>query len=153
MTSLDNIDPVVTTRNIFSRLATGETSFNFFGRRRIAFVLSLGLVVVTIGSLLFQGLNLGLDFKGGVAWQVPVSETMDSDVARQTLEDNGIDAANAKIQILDSGSVQTIRVQVGDQTTQTRERVAQDLAVRAGVDNDEVSVNSVSSSWQCFTMS
>ncbi|MFM8856354.1 MAG: protein translocase subunit SecF, partial [Actinomycetota bacterium] len=101
----------------------------------------------TVASLLFQGLNLGLDFKGGVAWQVPVTETMDSDIARQALEDNGIDAANAKIQVLDSGSVQTIRIQVGDQTTETREKVVQDLAARAGVNNDDVSVNSVSSSW------
>jgi preprotein translocase subunit SecF len=88
-----------------------------------------------------------LDFKGGVAWQVPVTETMDSDIAREILEDNGIDATNAKIQVLDSGSVQTIRLQVGDQTTEIRERVVQELAARAGVDNDDVSVNSVSSSW------
>jgi preprotein translocase subunit SecF len=72
---------------------------------------------------------------------------MDSDVARRTLEDNGIDAVNAKIQILDSGSVQSIRIQVGDQSAETREKVVQDLASRAGVDNDDVSVNSVSSSW------
>lgn len=147
MTSSGQFDPVVKGHNIFSRLAAGETSFNFFGRRRIAFALSLALVVATAASLLFQGLNLGLDFKGGVAWQVPVTETMDSDVARRTLEDNGIDAVNAKIQILDSGSVQSIRIQVGDQTTETRENVVQDLAVRAGVENDDVSVNSVSSSW------
>lgn len=147
MTSTGHSDPVVNQRNIFSRLAAGETSFNFFGRRRIAFAISLGLVVATVASLLFQGLNLGLDFKGGVAWQVPVTETMDSDIARQALEDNGIDAANAKIQVLDSGSVQTIRIQVGDQTTETREKVVQDLAARAGVNNDDVSVNSVSSSW------
>ena len=147
MTTNVHSDPVVNHRGIFSRLAAGETSFNFFGRRRIAFALSLGLIVATAASLLFQGLNLGLDFKGGVAWQVPVTETMDSDIARQTLEDNGIEAANAKIQILDSGSVQSIRVQVGDQTAETREKVVQDLAARAGVENDDVSVNSVSSSW------
>ncbi|MEN9801646.1 MAG: putative protein-export rane protein SecF, partial [Actinomycetota bacterium] len=78
MTSNGQSDPVVNGRNIFSRLAAGETSFNFFGRRRIAFAVSLALVVATGASLLFQGLNLGLDFKGGVAWQVPVTETMDS---------------------------------------------------------------------------
>jgi len=147
MTSTGYSESAVKQRSIFSRLAAGETSFNFFGRRRIAFALSLGLLVATVASLLFQGLNLGLDFKGGVAWQVPVTETMNSDIARLTLEDNGIEAVNAKIQILDSGSVQSIRIQVGDQTTEKRETVVQDLAARAGVENDDVSVNSVSSSW------
>lgn len=147
MTSNTDTKPGVSQRSIFSRLAAGETSFNFFGRRKIAFALSLGLVVATGASLLFQGLNLGLDFKGGVAWQVPVTETMDSEIARETLEDNGIESANAKIQVLDSGSVQSIRIQVGDQSTELRERVAQDLASRAVVENEDVSVNSVSSSW------
>ncbi len=133
--------------SIFTRLSDGETSFNFFGRRRIAFTLSVLVVIMTIGSLLAQGLNLGLDFKGGVAWQVPVTDSMDADVARTVLEDNGISSSNAKIQILQSGSTSSIRLQVGDQTTEVREQVVSDLASRAGVAVDEVSVNSVSSSW------
>jgi preprotein translocase subunit SecF len=147
VTSDSNETVWVENKSIFARLAAGETSFNFFGKRRIAFGFSLVLVVVTIVSLLAQGLNLGLDFKGGVAWQVPVTETMDVDIARDVLADNGIEASNAKIQILDSGSVQTIRVQVGDQPADVREKVVNDFADRAGVAVDDVSVNSVSSSW------
>lgn len=134
-------------RRIWSRLAEGETSFDFFGRRWIAFSISLALVAATLVSLLFQGLNLGLDFKGGVAWQVPSTATMSTDVARGVLDSNGIDSANAKIQVLDSGSQQSLRVQVGDQSAEIREKVAIELAQRAGVDKAEVSVNSVSSSW------
>ncbi len=137
----------VSQKNIFKRLAAGQTSFNFFGRRRIAFGFSLLLVVATVMSLAFQGLNLGLDFKGGVAWQVPATATMDVDIARSVLEENGVSASNAKIQTLDSGSVRTIRLQVGDQPADVRENIVEALATRAGVAVDEVSVNSVSSSW------
>jgi preprotein translocase subunit SecF len=147
MTSDSNETAWVQDKKIFARLAAGETSFNFFGKRRIAFGISLGLVVVTVVSLLAQGLNLGLDFKGGVAWQVPITETMDADIAREVLADNGVPASNAKIQILDSGSVQTVRIQVGDQPADVRERVVSDFADRADVEVDDVSVNSVSSSW------
>ncbi|MEY3656202.1 MAG: putative protein-export rane protein SecF, partial [Actinomycetota bacterium] len=55
-----------------SRLFRGETTINFYGRRNIGFAASGLLVLVTIGSLFFQGLNLGMDFKGGVAFEVPV---------------------------------------------------------------------------------
>lgn len=147
MTNAFNETETIEQGSIFSRLAEGRTSFNFFGKRRIAFGISLAIVVATVASLLFQGLNLGLDFKGGVAWQVPVTESMNEDVARAVLDENGITSSNAKIQILDSGSVQTIRIQVGDQPADVRERVVAELAERADVAVDEVSVNSVSSSW------
>lgn len=134
-------------KSIFARLSQGETSFDFFGSRRIPFAFSFMLVLATVGSLLFQGLNLGLDFEGGVAWQVPVTSSMDADVARDVLDENGVPSANAKIQILDSGSTQTVRIQVGDQTAEVREAIVAALAIQADVDVQEVSVNSVSSSW------
>ena len=130
-----------------ARLFAGETSFNFFGRRRIAFIASILLIVITLGSLVARGLNLGIDFQGGVAWQVPKSESLTVDDVRSVLEENGIRADNAKIQTLDSGSQQTIRIQVGDQTEEVRIAVQEELAAAAEVDANEVSVSSVSSSW------
>lgn len=134
-------------RNIFSRLSSGETSFDFFGRRWIAFGFSLLLIVATVVSLAFQGLNLGLDFKGGVAWEVPATQSMNVDVARDILEQNGVESANAKIQTLDSASTRSIRIQVGDQDVEVQQTIVQALADRAGVEAGQVSVDSVSSSW------
>lgn len=134
-------------KSLIRRLVDGETSFDFFGRRRIAFVISGVLVVLTVASLVTRGLNLGIDFEGGVAWQVPETESIDTEEVRGILEENGIPADNAKIQILDSGSQKTIRIQVGDQTEEVRQAVRDDLAAGAEVDSNEVSVSSVSSSW------
>ena len=47
------------------------------------------IVVITVVSLFAQGLNLGLDFEGGNAWDVPASDTFDIDEAEQVLPDNG----------------------------------------------------------------
>lgn len=134
-------------KSLLSRLFNGETSFNFFGRRRIAFAISLFFIVLTSVSLVTRGLNLGIDFQGGVAWQVPKTESMDATEARRILEANGVRSDNAKIQTLDSGSQQTIRIQVGDQTEDIRIAVRGDLAKQANVESGDVSVSSVSSSW------
>ena len=134
-------------RGPLGRLYHGETSFDFYGRRRIGFLFSGVLIVVTLASLLVSGLNLGIDFEGGVAWQVPATDSLDIDQARSILEDNGVDVANAKIQTLQSGSDESIRLQVGDQTVEVQNAVQNALAEKAGVDVNEVSVSSVSSSW------
>lgn len=140
-------DLVTSRRGILGRLYHGETSFDFVGRRKIGFAFSLILVLLTFGSLFTRGLSLGIDFEGGVAWQVPSSATMDVDAARSVLDDNGIQTENAKVQTLTSGTTTSIRIQVGDQTAEVRAKVQTELATKAVVDINEVSVSSVSSSW------
>jgi preprotein translocase subunit SecF len=138
---------VTSRRGILGRLYHGETSFDFVGKRKIGFAISLILIVLTLGSLFSRGLNLGIDFEGGVAWQVPSSDTMNVDAARAVLNDNGVPTENAKVQTLTNGSTSSIRIQVGDQTAEVRTKVQTDLATKAKVDVNEVSVSSVSSSW------
>lgn len=140
-------DTTSSQRGPLGRLYHGETSFDFYGRRRIGFLFSGVLIVVTLASLLVSGLNLGIDFEGGVAWQVPATDSLDIDQARSILEDNGVEVTNAKIQTLQSGSDESIRLQVGDQTVEVQNAVQNALAEKAGVDVNEVSVSSVSSSW------
>ena len=140
-------DLVTSRRGILGRLYHGETSFDFVGKRKIGFGFSLILVLLTLGSLFTRGLSLGIDFEGGVAWQVPSSATMDVDAARSVLDDNGIQTENAKVQTLTSGTTTSIRIQVGDQTAEVRAKVQAELATKAVVDINEVSVSSVSSSW------
>ena len=132
------------------RLYRGETTFDFIGRRMIGFAVSLVIVVAGAGSLLIQGLELGIDFRGGVAWEVPsnsaTGELTDED-ARAVLDANNIESTSAKIQFLTGTELQIMRVQVGDQTEQTRLAVQKSFAQLAKVPVEEVSVASVSSSW------
>ena len=131
---------------MFGRLYRGETTFNFVGRRWWGFGISIAFVVVTVVSLFAQGLNLGIDFKGGVAWEVPASTITVEDV-RDILDANEIPTSDAKIQILNGAEGQRIRAQVGEISTETRTVVQAALSVKAGVELQEVSVASVSSSW------
>ncbi len=150
----DTLEPTVTPvaeaahkrRSVFGRLYHGETSIDFWGKRRIGFIASGALIVLTVVSLLVQGLNLGIDFQGGVAWEVP-SADLTVDQVRAVLDEQGIDGGSAKIQELTSESGRRYRVQVGDQPQDTVVATQQALADAASVDIAEVSTTKVSASW------
>ncbi len=133
-------------RDRWGRLYHGETAVDFYGRRKWGLIFSGALLLITVISLIFNGLNLGIDFEGGVAWEVP-AQTFTIDQAAAVLEANGIDADSAKIQTLTSDSGTRLRIQVGDQPVEVVTAVQTALATAAAVDVEEVSSSSVSSSW------
>lgn len=62
---------------------------DFMGRRTLALILSGIMLLVSIGALLFQQLNLGLDFTGGTLIEVRYATAPALDGIRQTLEQSG----------------------------------------------------------------
>ena len=50
----------------------------FMSYRRFATIGSLALLILSIGSLSFKGLNLGLDFSGGTLIEVSYDDAADS---------------------------------------------------------------------------
>jgi preprotein translocase subunit SecF len=144
--STDVLPNVRQRRGIWGRLYHGETAIDFYGRRWWGLALSGLLVLITIVSLVTQGLNLGLDFKGGVAWEVPATN-LTVDQSRAILDAHGIDGSAAKVQERTSASGSVLLIQVGDQSVAKRQEVKEALAAAATVDAESVSVNSVSSTW------
>ncbi len=142
MTVIDQHDPTPKT-SIWHRLYHGETSFDFVGRRRVGFALSAAVIVLSIFSLAFRQLNLGIDFEGGVAWEFTAGPVT-TDQAAQVLADNGIDVRAAKIQTLSGSGGDRLRVQVGDQPTDVQIRIKEAFATASG---SEVSDNVVSPTW------
>ncbi len=128
------------------RLFEGQTSIDFIGRRRVGVIISVGLLAATVLSLLTQGLNLGIDFEGGVSWDVPANE-FDVDDAAGVLGDNGLSTEGARLQRRSSDSGDFIKVQVGDQTEEVGAELRAAFAEAANVPIDDVNVNLVSSSW------
>lgn len=128
------------------RLYHGETTYPFVERRRIGYIISGVAVALAIVSLSTRGLNLGLDFQGGVAWEVPAGDLSQEDV-EAVLTDQGLDPAAAKIQSLSGTEGRRWRVQVGDQPPEVTGDVQRAFAEAADVGLEEVSVASVSASW------
>jgi preprotein translocase subunit SecF len=144
--STDVLPNVNQRRGLGGRLYHGETAIDFYGRRWWGLGLSGLLLLITLVSLITQGLNLGLDFEGGVAWEVP-SNTLTIDEARATLDAHGINGSDAKVQERTSASGRILLMQVGDQSVAKRQEVKEALAAAAKIDPESVSVNSVSSTW------
>ncbi len=70
-----------------------ERNFDFMGKRRIALTLSSLLILISLGSLIFQGLKLGLDFTGGTLVEVGYDEPVDLAKVRRLLAGHGFEEA------------------------------------------------------------
>ena len=135
-------------KSAIGRLLNSQTAIDFYGRRKVGFTAAIVIVIITIVSLFTQGLNLGLDFEGGNAWDVPASDTFDIDEAEQVLKDNGIDTAGARIQRRSSESTDVITVQIEEVSNEKSSAItASDCADAAGVQPSAVSVAFTSSTW------
>lgn len=62
---------------------------DFMGWRRLAALLSIALVLGSLGSLFTQQLNWGLDFTGGTLVEVEFTEPADPEAIRQLLVEGG----------------------------------------------------------------
>ena len=122
-------------------LFRNEHHFDFPAMWRKALVGSAVLVLVSVGALVFRGLNLGIEFEGGTAWEVTAPGVSVADT-RDAL--GGTGAESGKIQTLGSDA---IRVRADLDTQEEVAAVTAALAELASVDVTDVSVTTVGPSW------
>ena len=122
-------------------LFRNEHHFDFPALWRKALVGSAVLVLVSVGALVFRGLNLGIEFEGGTAWEVTAPGVSVADT-RDAL--GGTGAESGKIQTLGSDA---IRVRADLDTQEEVAAVTATLAELASVDVTDVSVTTVGPSW------
>ena len=67
------------------QLLKEKTNFNFMSKRKIAAVFSVLLILASIGSLVTQGLNFGIDFTGGTMIELSYQEEAKLDNIRTKL--------------------------------------------------------------------
>ncbi|SHF54584.1 SecD/SecF fusion protein [Mariniphaga anaerophila] len=72
-----------------SKLTEGwlrHTSIKFLEKRKIAYIISGTLIVLSIGSLAIRGLNYGIDFRGGRTYVVRLDKDVEVGDVQQALE-------------------------------------------------------------------
>lgn len=71
-----------------------NTNINFVGRRKIAYVISLVLIIITVISVVYhKGLRYGVDFAGGTEIQVKFDQKVDVDNVQAGLRAINLDDA------------------------------------------------------------
>ena len=125
-------------------LYSGRVSFDFVGRRKLWYAISVAILVVCAVAFVVRGFNLGIEFKGGVEFTAQVHKANAAAVDDMTtaVEESGVTEAGDPI-VNTSGS-NSVRIQVSalsqDQAT-TIEKSLTDAGAT------EVSQNLVGPSW------
>ena len=122
-------------------LFRGEQNVDFPRLWRWALMGSLAAVVLSLASFALRGVDLGIEFNGGTAWEAP-AQGLSVASTRDALRSTG--AADAKIQTIGGDS---IRVRADTDSASEADAVRLALAEAAGVDASEVSVTTVGPSW------
>lgn len=73
-----------------------DLHLNFLKWRRLAFAISGMLIVISLTSLATRGLNLSLDFTGGIIAEVVFEEAPDINLVRQSMLSIGLDDAQVQ---------------------------------------------------------
>ncbi|MDB2482630.1 protein translocase subunit SecF [Gammaproteobacteria bacterium] len=88
-----------------------DIRFQFMKYRKVAAMASIALFTVSVLSLTFRGLSLGLDFSGGTLVEVTYETPVELESIRNTLIDNGYDDS----QVVNFGTNLDVLIKVADQ--------------------------------------
>ncbi len=92
-----------------------KSEIQFMGQRRGWLTLSALLILISLGSLLFRGLNFGVDFTGGLLMEVGFAKPVDLQVLRNDLNEAGY--VDAQVQSFGGASDVLIRMLPRDETS------------------------------------
>ena len=70
-----------------------KDNFDFMGKRKLAMIVSLALVLISLVLIVMRGLNFGIDFTGGTVVEMGYQQSADLDQIRNSLDENGFDRA------------------------------------------------------------
>ena len=124
------------------RLYSGETSFDFIGRRRRWYSISAVFILLSLAALIIQGLHLGIEFKGGSSYTVNKAG-ISVEEARASVADVGIEGEIIVQKIGDS----KVRIQTGALSSEQSKAVEAALTQAFSVDIESIDTQIVGPSW------
>ena len=132
--------------NFTHALYTGEISYGFIQRRKIWYTITAAVIIISFIGLLIRGLNLGIEFKGGVQFRAPahVATSTIDDVRKSVLSSGTPDMDATEVVSLGSDAVQVqTRALNNDETTKVQEAIAK----ATGTKMSSVTYSKVGSQW------
>ena len=124
---------------VWRKISRGETRIDFVGLRRRWFYTSAVFLVVSVAWVTALGLNLGLEFTGGV--QVQTENRNRVSVGELEAALAGMGVVDFRIQEIDDG--QGIRIQTGPVTSAVEDEMVASVAVLVGAPPEDVNRQAV----------
>src|SRR6056297_2121709 len=131
------------------RLVPQETSIDFFSRWKLWLGISGVMILVAIGSFAFQGLNFGIDFKGGTTIRTQSAEPVDVAQYRGAIDGLGLGDVNIT-EVFDptfgpDENVAMIRIQAQDDTESVSPEVIEQVRAALEAQVPDIKFTSVES--------
>ena len=92
-------------------IVPANTTFDFVGRRKLAYPLSALLIILSIGLFLTQGLNFGIDFRGGILIEIKTEGPANIAELRNTVGSLGL----GEVQVQEFGAPDDVLIRVQQQ--------------------------------------
>ena len=128
-----------------SRLYRGETEFPLIQKRKSFYIVSVVLVLICLGSMIFRGFNVGEEFKGGASFSWPAKGTSVAE-ARSAIEDLGVHDPTVQTVGRSNGDTD-IRVTTGPLTDEKIGEVIAGISKKFNVDENNIDNANVGASW------
>ena len=106
---------------------TKDKLINFVGARKPAMILSALLIIASIGSLIVNGLNLGVDFTGGTVIEIGYPEATDVEPIRKKLAE-----AKFEAQVQHFGTAKDVLIRITPPKTDKTEKITSNKKAKIG---------------------
>jgi preprotein translocase subunit SecF len=139
--------------NIGHALYEGKVSIDFVGRKWLWYGISALILLAAVGGLAGRGLNLGIEFSGGVEYQVslPSSQVNQANVtkirdavARESASANIPAAASP---IVNTSGPSNIRVQTEPLDNNQSDKISAAIQQSVGVNRNAISSDAIGATW------
>lgn len=115
------------------------TKFDFMSKRKVAAIVSIVLLLVSISALVTRNLNFGIDFTGGTLVEVGYSGTADLDAVRTTLA--GSEFGDAVVQYF--GTSQDVLIRLAPREEKNTADISEDIIKLLRATDSSVTVRRV----------
>ncbi len=129
--------------NLGHRLHRGEVAYDFVGKRKLWYGVSILITLVAIAGLVVNGLNKGIEFSGGAVFTTPKT-SVSASVAQTKAESVVTGHHDVVAQKLGTGG---LRIQISGIDNTSADKVKNDLAGELGVSANDISPQVVGPSW------
>ncbi|MEV0601681.1 protein translocase subunit SecF [Streptomyces sp. NPDC050315] len=128
--------------NIGARLYRGEVGYDFIGKRKIWYAVSILITITAIVGLGVRGLNMGIEFSGGAVFTTPKTSVSSTQAQHDAEAASG--GHQATVQKLGNGG---LRIQISELDTKESVPVQEKLAKDLNVPVEDVNTQLVGPSW------